>query len=767
MVRFICALAALAAASATNSQTGLSVAEQAREHALEKAWSQELAPPAGKEYQSPIKRVVSLLEKMRAELVAEADKEAEMYDKMVCWCETNEKEKKKAIADAEALEKELEAEIQERAAKFGEDATEIDRLKEQISEDTASLKEATSIRENEAAKFRATNKDLVQSITNVKNAIQILSKHNSAASSFVQLDASVLSSMHTVLKDLAFKAQMLQADQSEGRHSRQGTSFLSLSTDSTSAGESLLSVFESGHGEASGAVPLEFAQRILAKTAQGAQPAFIQSGAAPSGGSYAPQSSQIFGILTTMKEEFEANLSQEEKDELKAQEDFAAMSKAKSEQIAVAKEKLDALEGANADNQKALSDAKENLELTREQRSKDVEFLRNLKTTCMDLDQQWAQRSKTRAMETQAVSEALKIVTADDNMDLLRGTVTLLQVNTESQMRVRRSRAMTSLRQSAQSPSFEADDLLAAWHSRGTQGQKVSMLGAAGGPRMQLSTLAVSVGLDSFAKIKEAMDKMVSELKVEQEEEVKFKTYCAKELNLNEKQTYETDEQKEDLEASIAKLSKLIKKLAEEIADANNQIAETETAILKASQVREGENAEFQTVVADQRATQDILTKALGKLKAFYKSALLQKAAQEPPVKFNSYKKNAGASPVIGMIEQIIEDSKALEGEAVAGETEAQASYEQFVKDSNALIKQLSDSVAAKTKASATAKEDAEQAKSDLEGTVEQLESLALTAQDLHGECDWVLRNFAARQKARLDEIEAIGQAKAILSGEQ
>merc|ERR1719174_3286382 len=99
---------------------------------------------------------------MRAELQAEADKEAEMYDKMVCWCETNEKEKKKAIADAEALDKELSAEIEERAAKFGETATEIERLKEQISEDTASLKEATSIRESEAATFRATNKDLVQ-----------------------------------------------------------------------------------------------------------------------------------------------------------------------------------------------------------------------------------------------------------------------------------------------------------------------------------------------------------------------------------------------------------------------------------------------------------------------------------------------------------------------------------------------------------------------------------------------------------------------------
>merc|ERR1719247_1432322 len=295
------------------------------------------------------------------------------------------------------------------------------------------------------------------------------------------------------------------------------------------------------------------------------------------------------------------------------------------------------------------------------------------------------------------------------------------------------------------------------------------MLGAAGGPRMQLSTLAVSVGLDSFTKIKEAMDKMVSELKVEQEEEVKFKTYCTKELNQNEKDTYTKNEEKEDLEALISKLGKLIKKLAEEIADANNQIAETETAILKASQAREGENAEFQTTVADQRATQDILNKALGKLKAFYKKAaggaLMQRASQEPPVKFNSYKTNAGASPVIGMIEQIIEDSKALESEAVAGETEAQATYEKFVKDSNDVIKELSDSVSAKTSAKAKATETLTQGQSDLESTVGELESLALTLEDLHGECDWTLKNFEARQAARLAEITAIGEAKAILSG--
>jgi hypothetical protein len=586
------------------------------------------------------------------------------------------------------------------------------------------------------------------------------------AGSFVQLDASLLTSMRVVLKDLAFKQQMLEADRSErpiNKHS--GASFLSTDT-SSSASDSLLKLIGS---DAAGGVPLEFAERLLAKAANTAsKTALLQTNLAPTAGSYVPQSDQIFGILTTMKEEFEASLSEEEKAELKAQEDFKAMAKAKTEQIAVAKEKLDSFEEGNADNMKALSDAKEELALVTEQRSKDVEFLTNLKVTCQDLDRQWEARSKMRSEETLAVSEALKIMTADESDDAFwkSGQLSLLQVDSQAQAKVRRARAVSALRRAAQSPSFQADDLLAAWHSR-KAGRNI--VGASAGPRMQLSTLAISASLDSFTKVKEAMDKMTAELQKEQEEEVKFKAYCTKELNLNEKESYETTEKKEDLEALIEKLTKLIKKLAEQIAEAQEQVAETETAIKKASQVREGDNAEFQTVVADQRATQEILTKALLRLKDFYKKAkggAFAQTAQTPPVKFNSYKKNAGASPVIGMIEQIIEDSKKLEAEAVAAETEAQAGYEKFVKDSNDLIASLSDSISEKTEATAKAKEDMEQAKSDLDTTMEELQSLAMTEADLHAECDWLLRNFELRQKARVAEMEAIGQAKAILSGE-
>jgi len=521
---------------------------------------------------------------------------------------------------------------------------------------------------------------------------------------------------------------------------------------------------------------LDIAQKLLARSVHGAGAAgaggFLQGALAPTAGSYSPQSGQIFGILKQLKEDFESNLSAAQKQEMKAAADFKELAAAKSAQIDAAKEKLDEYEGQHADNQKALSDDKEELALTREQRSKDVEFLQNLKVTCMDLDKEWEDRSKTRAAETKAVSEAISVLTADDNMDLLRQTVSLLQVGTDSdaeegtEARVRRKRTVDWLRKAAQEPSFNVDDLLEAWQGHTTGARRA--VGAVGGPRTQLATLAVTASLDSFTKVKETIDKMVEDLKKQQEEEVKFKAHCESEFDSTEKETYAKTEIKEDLEATIEKLEKLLATVGDEIAAAKADIAATEVAIKQASQAREAENADYQTVVADQRATQEILKKALDKLNTFYKKALLiQSAKQEPPVKFNAYKKNADASPVIGLIEQIVEDSKALEAEAVAGESKAQASYETFVKDSNAVIANLNEVISMKTTAAATAKVDMEQAKSDFGSTEGELESLALYEHDLHSECDFVLKNFNIRQKARLDEIEAIQQAKAYLSGEQ
>merc|ERR1719486_1138662 len=117
----------------------------------------------------------------------------------------------------------------------------------------------------------------------------------------------------------------------------------------------------------------------------------------------------------------------------------------------------------------------------------------------------------------------------------------------------------------------------------------------------------------------------------------------------------------------------------------------------RASEIREGENSDFQETVTDQRLTQVILDKALTRMKEVY-LFLQQPGAPhiqtsgthtDPgngPARFTKYEQNAGGNRVVAAIEEIIADSKKTEDEAIAAEEDAQTAYENFMKESNKSI---------------------------------------------------------------------------------
>jgi len=64
----------------------------------------------------PVSKVITLLKDMLKQLEKEAEEDEEIYDKMACWCETNDKEKTKSISDAEARISDLTTKIEELTA---------------------------------------------------------------------------------------------------------------------------------------------------------------------------------------------------------------------------------------------------------------------------------------------------------------------------------------------------------------------------------------------------------------------------------------------------------------------------------------------------------------------------------------------------------------------------------------------------------------------------------------------------------------------------
>merc|ERR1719220_467220 len=289
----------------------------------------------------------------------------------------------------------------------------------------------------------------------------------------------------------------------------------------------------------------------------------------------------------------------------------------------------------------------------------------------------------------------------------------------------------------------------------------------------RLSTLAYRVRLDAFTRVKKAIDDMIAELLKEKADEIKHKDFCTDEFNTNELQTERKEREKQELTGKIAELEATIKVLGEAIDTLKAEIAEMQVQLKRAGEDREKQNKEFQSTVADQRETQKLLKAALGVLQDFYAEKapaafLAQKqepVGPPPPPGFEEYKNNAANGGVMSMIEQIISDAKAMEAEAIRSEEDAQKAYEDFVKETNNSIEAKSRDIVNKSEEKAAAEVELVETKEAKEGVLLELEQLSNYNVELQQSCNCVLKNFDLRQAARDEEVEALRQAKAILSG--
>jgi len=465
-----------------------------------------------------------------------------------------------------------------------------------------------------------------------------------------------------------------------------------------------------------------------------AEPTFKQS--------YAPQSGAIFGILKQMKETFESNLSSSQKEEMQSQQAYDDLKSAKEAEIKAGTDQSDTKTQELADTDEKLAESKQDLEDTRMSLDADQAFLLTLKETCQMTDQEYEARTKTRQEEIQAVSQALAILSSDDAHDTFTSTFNFVQVSQKEQ-----SKRVASAEQILYHVAKEA-----------------------GNPR--LATLATRMRLDQFKKVIEEVDGMIADLKKEKADDVKMKDFCIEALHKNE---VATEMKKRDIEALQSKVEDLkahIDELTKAIATLNSEVEETHIQVKRAGEDRELENKDFQQVVADQRETQRLLSQALNVLKGVYDKAFVQAkhtakqpAGPPPPPGFKTYEKSSGSGGVMGMLDQIISETKTMEADAIKAETDAQKAYEAFVKDANASIEDKVRAITNKSEEKATAEQDKVATEEELTSALNELQELMNENADLHKSCDFTLDNFDARQAALDQEMDGLREAKSVMKG--
>jgi len=283
------------------------------------------------------------------------------------------------------------------------------------------------------------------------------------------------------------------------------------------------------------------------------------------------------------------------------------------------------------------------------------------------------------------------------------------------------------------------------------------------------------VKLDAFGKVKKAMDTMLAELKSQQKAEYEKWETCKKDIDTTEDKIWDAKVVKRDLGEKHKEIENTLATGDQEIADLKTQVAEAEVALKKAGEQRKADNALFQTSISDQHATVAILHMALNRLKEFYapKGALLQvrlhSNANPPPRPSGpeavGYSKSSSSGGVLALLDMIIADAGRTIEELRSDENQSQADYSELVSTTKASIEADREAQAEKEEQVASAKSEKSETEESQMANQEALDGLAELLQGIHNQCDFILKYFDIRQKSRAEEMDAIEEAKAILSG--
>jgi len=468
---------------------------------------------------------------------------------------------------------------------------------------------------------------------------------------------------------------------------------------------------------------------------------------------YVPASGAITGILKQMLDTMEASLATATSDENASVKDFNALVAAKTKEINALGAQIESKTSRIGEAGVELVTLKESLEDSQKSLAEDSAFLKDMATACKTKEAEWASRQTVRAEEMVAIGDTIKMLNDDDALELFKKALpaaSLLQLKTTS--RATKGRALAALQQAGQ-----------------------------GDVRLNLIALALKGKKVSFAKVLVMIDDMVALLGKEQNDDNDKKEYCERMIDTTEDNLKALELRVSDLGKAIADHKEGIASLGEELEALAAGIKALDKQVSEATEERKEEHEDNTETLASNNAAKELIGMAKNRMNKFYSpklyvapaapaaAAFVERsgvAPPPPPETFGAYAKKGGeATGVVAMMDLMVADLDKEITEIETEEKENQSEYEQFMGDS-----------AGKRASDAKSIEDKEANKADLEATLvatteekgaKTKEAMA-TAQylsEVHGDCDWLLSNFAMRKDARAGEIDGLKKAKAVLSG--
>merc|ERR1719393_517614 len=322
---------------------------------------------------------------MQKKVVAEGEKEEELFEKFMCYCKNGKGALESSIEQAKQTNDQLKSSISEADASLKQMKADLKQAQTDRDAAKTAVAKATALREKEASAFATESGELKTNIAATKKATAAIEKGMGGA--FLQ------TSVGSVLKQLSVTMDISSIDR-----------------------EMLTSFLTQGQGESSG---------------------------------YAPASGQITGILKQMIDTMEKNLATATDEENAAIKDYNGLMAAKTKEINALTKEVESKTARIGELGVELVTLKEDLDDTTKSLIEDEAFLKDLEKNCKTKEDEWDKRQIIRADELLAISDTIKLLNDDDALELFKKTLptpSLLQL--KSGARATKQRALVVLQNS-------------------------------------------------------------------------------------------------------------------------------------------------------------------------------------------------------------------------------------------------------------------------------------------------------------------------------
>merc|ERR1719515_333488 len=258
-----------------------------------------------------------------------------------------------------------------------------------------------------------------------------------------------------------------------------------------------------------------------------------------------------------------------------------------------------------------------------------MEYLDELNTICSERAKTWDQRTKLRANELTAITQATGIVKATVVEKTQSSTIRFAQTGTVLHLAdavTGSDSAMEAIEAEAEmseSPSFLQKQSVKKHEPASTDAGRDMIVSLLKGKGQQLkstllTSLASKIAADPLAKVKKLIQELIERLLTEAANEANQKGWCDKATaDATQKRTYSADEI-EGLNAKMAKLEALSAKLGEELGTLGKEIKALNDAKAQADKERAEEKAENANTVSEAKAGLGAVNMAIEILDKFY-----------------------------------------------------------------------------------------------------------------------------------------------------